>query len=276
MRANDRGYVALKYFHAPLSAFSAAPPAVDPTRYTATPLLNDGMFEQRFTDDYVIYGARETWYSYPTPDRNVRTQVVAVPTANPANATVLQSPHNVLRVERVADNAVITGYGHDEGLSVSLLDLSATPRIATTTVLPGRYETEGRSHAFNARPEPDGDALMGIPTARAVKESGRWWFRSRTSDLSFIQLDSGALRSAGELTQNRRGAHRSYSCEVSCVDWYGNSRPIFTDGRIFALMGTEIVEGVMQSGQVRSLRRADLSAPPPSVVAQRSTQRRRR
>jgi hypothetical protein len=34
-----------------------------------------------------------------------------------------------------------------------------------------------------------------------------------------------------------------YECEVSCVDWYGNSRPIFTDGRIFALSGSELIEG---------------------------------
>lgn len=268
--STDTAYVALKYFHAPLSAFSATPPAIDAQRYTAVPTLNNAMFEQRFTDDYVIYGARETWYSYPPAGTNVRAQVVAVPTANPANATVLEAPHNVLRVERVANNAVITGYGGNEGLSVSLLDLSATPRIAATTFLAGRYETEGRSHAFNSRPEPDGGALMGIPTARAVRESGRWWFRSRTSDLSFIALDEGALRGLGELTQNPRGPHRSYRCEVSCVDWYGNSRPIFTDGRIFALMGTEMVEGVIENGRVRSLQRADLSAPPPRANARRT------
>lgn len=33
-----------------------------------------------------------------------------------------------------------------------------------------------------------------------------------------------------------------YSCAVSCIDWYGNSRSIFTDGRIFVLMATEIAE----------------------------------
>ena len=32
------------------------------------------------------------------------------------------------------------------------------------------------------------------------------------------------------------------TCEVSCVDWYGNTRPIFLKGRVFALMGSEIRE----------------------------------
>ena len=30
---------------------------------------------------------------------------------------------------------------------------------------------------------------------------------------------------------------------MSCVDWYGNARPIFLGGRVFALLGYELVEG---------------------------------
>ncbi len=32
-------------------------------------------------------------------------------------------------------------------------------------------------------------------------------------------------------------------CQASCVDWYGNSRPIFIRGRVFGLLGYELVEG---------------------------------
>lgn len=52
-----------------------------------------------------------------------------------------------------------------------------------------------------------------------------------------------------------------YSCAVSCVDWYGNSRPIFTDGRIFALMATEIAEGRMQRGEIAEVQRLNLTGP---------------
>jgi len=37
---------------------------------------------------------------------------------------------------------------------------------------------------------------------------------------------------------------------VSCVDWYGNARPIFFRGRIFALMGYELVEGTLDGGKL--------------------------
>jgi hypothetical protein len=38
-------------------------------------------------------------------------------------------------------------------------------------------------------------------------------------------------------------------------DWYGNARPLFLRGRIFALLGYEIVEGTLTEGDVRETRR---------------------
>jgi hypothetical protein len=31
-------------------------------------------------------------------------------------------------------------------------------------------------------------------------------------------------------------------CRASCVDWYGNARPLFLRGHVFALLGYELVE----------------------------------
>ncbi|MAE77989.1 MAG: hypothetical protein CMJ85_14090 [Planctomycetes bacterium] len=44
-------------------------------------------------------------------------------------------------------------------------------------------------------------------------------------------------------------------CETSCVDWYGNTRPIFLRDRVFALMGSEIVEVSLASGRVNEQHR---------------------
>ena len=44
-------------------------------------------------------------------------------------------------------------------------------------------------------------------------------------------------------------------CRASCVDWYGNARPIFLRGRIFALMGYELVEGRDDDGRIHEVRR---------------------
>ena len=41
-------------------------------------------------------------------------------------------------------------------------------------------------------------------------------------------------------------------CLASSVDWYGNARPLFLRGRIFALLGYEIVEGGIENGHFES------------------------
>jgi hypothetical protein len=190
--------------------------------------------------------------------------VVAVPLANPSAAVTLDAPHNVLRVERIgASNLVLTGYANHDGLSLSVLDLTGPPRFSTTTTLNGRFESEGRSHAFNSRIGDDNSGLLGLPTVHAVKQSGRWVWNSTASDLSYLSLSSHGLESLGELRARATSVDRSYHCEVSCVDWYGNSRPIFTDGRVFALSATELIEGRVTDGRVVEIARVNLTAPPP-------------
>ena len=61
-----------------------------------------------------------------------------------------------------------------------------------------------------------------------------------------------------QLGSLRSGTARAVDdhCVASCADWYGNARPIFWRGRVFALMGYELVEGSV-GASVRELRRVD-------------------
>ncbi|MCR6645336.1 MAG: hypothetical protein NVV62_12975 [Terricaulis sp.] len=109
--------------------------------------------ENRFTSGHLIYSGRASYdSSAPEPREGPRPEarIVAVPLDAPENYAILSAPHDALRVERVGENAIITGYRDARGLSVSLIDLSAAPRIASTILLADRFESEGRSHAFNA------------------------------------------------------------------------------------------------------------------------------
>ena len=56
---------------------------------------------------------------------------------------------------------------------------------------------------------------------------------------------------AGSLSQL---ASNHDGCRASCVDWYGNARPIFAKGRVFALMGYELVEGTVENKGSKSAR----------------------
>jgi hypothetical protein len=92
-------------------------------------------------------------------------------------------------------------------------------------------------------------------------QSGRWWWRSASSDVSFVSFDvAGQLSDSGAI----RGAsprHPDYECEVSCIDWYGNTRAVFIRGRVFALSGTELIEGALESGAVHERQRVNLTDP---------------
>jgi hypothetical protein len=43
------------------------------------------------------------------------------------------------------------------------------------------------------------------------------------------------------------------------VDWYGNARPIFLGGRVFALLGYELVEGTIRGARLEEIGRADFT-----------------
>jgi hypothetical protein len=259
----------LTYFQAPLATFSDAPVAASSAQYTSLPDQPDGAqsLENRFTDTHLVYAwrARSDSSMLQRPGGlELTSQVVVVPMASPSSVTQLTAPHDVMRIERVGPNdIVLTGYRDMRGLSVSVLDLDgAVARIAGSLVLPGRYESEGRSHAFNSSVDAAGNGLMGLPTTRARSEAGRLVFESSDSDVSFLTVAGGdTLALAGHLRAVLGQPHPSYTCEVSCVDWYGNARPIFTDGRIFALTGSEVVEGRLRDGQLIEARRVDLTAP---------------
>lgn len=162
----------------------------------------------------------------------------------------------------------LTGYRDHKGLSVSLIDLRLEePKRASTFVMENRYESENRSHAFNSSIGADGAGLIGLPTVSVTEESERWWWWSDSSDLSYLATDTkGQLTAAGELIATRRNPNEDlptgYQCEVSCVDWYGNARPIFTGGRYLALMNSELVEGELVDGRIKEIRRIDLTAKP--------------
>jgi hypothetical protein len=245
----------------PLSEFGESIRRVSDQAYAGVPPIDGGQLENRFVGDWLVYGGRAGWTSAPDGSSPATgSTLVAVPVAQPARAERLFLPHNAIRIERAGRDAVVTGYRDQNGLSLSYVTLRARPRLAATTLLPRRFESEGRSHAFNAWIRPDGSGLIGIPTTENGGRSGRGWSDSQSSELSFVAVGpSQSLAPAGELSPRARDDRADYRCEVSCIDWYGNSRPIFTAGRVFALMGTDLVEGGLTQGRMRELARLDLT-----------------
>lgn len=247
----------------PLSGFGTRLRHVAGGAYRPLPAAGGSEIENRFIGDWLVYAARPHWSSEaPIAGAPRKSSVFAVPLGNSGETRRFEVPHDMIRLERAGSDAVATGYRERQGLSVSYLSLApGTPRLAATAVLPQRFESEGRSHAFGAWIRPDGSGAIGLPTAGPGR-SERGWSDSESSNLSFIAIGKDkSLARAGELRVRKAKAAAGYDCVASCVDWYGNSRAIFTGGRIFALMGTELVEGRLAAGRIGELGRLDLTAP---------------
>ncbi len=259
--------VSVAFANFPLREFRARLRTIANDRHVAVPSPGEGSVENRFAGDWLVYGGRDRGYGAIPDDDDGEAKapgrpVVVLPVADPARARTVTLDHNVIRIERVgADRMAINGYRDDTGLSVSLMQLGQAPRILDTARLARRFESEGRSHAFNSSIGVDGSGMIGVPTVLRPEDAGRWWWSdSEGSDVSFLTVAaSGQLGDAGPLVQGLKEPTDGYSCEVSCIDWYGNSRPIFTGGRIFALMATEIAEGQLVDGRIREVRRVNLT-----------------
>lgn len=74
-----------------------------------------------------------------------------------------------------------------------------------------------------------------------------------------------ALAPAGELSASD-DAGADDGCRASCVDWYGNARPIFIGDRVFALLGYELVEGRLAGERIVERRRTGF-APDAAAIA---------
>ena len=211
-------------------------------RYRALPAPKaGGDFHNRFAGDYVLYGEGNGWGA----PENAASVLVAAPVAGGA-VTQLTLPHPVDRIELMGPDAVVIGSDeHNLYFSSVRLRQGTRPSLGDNYVLTGAAQGEMRSHGFFFHPDPndaDGrDGVLGLPVARPAKPAYAQLFDTSAA-LTFLRRAHGQFTPLGELAAHDDGAVND-ACVASCVDWYGNARPIFIGGRTFALMGYELVEG---------------------------------
>lgn len=171
-------------------------------------------------------------------------------------------PHEIGRVDRVGENAILIGYGED-GLGISWIDLASAPTLTDTLSLAKRFESEGRAQALNMRVKANGSALIGLPTYfDGTNPDGYNFEEEGGTDISFSRVSSfGRLSSLGTAKGRPARVDPNYKCETSCVDWYGNARPFFIGDRIFALIASELIELEEAPGGLIERSRVNLSSP---------------
>jgi hypothetical protein len=216
-------------------------------------------FQNRFAGEYVLYGGGAFG-----KDSDLAT-LVAAPVRG-GRVTQLPVPHSVDRIDLLGTDAIAIGAA-PSGLGFTTVELpGGGPRLGDKYLLPDAAEGETRSHAFFFSPDsgtPDGaSGTLGLPVARRADPALARFFGSSAAML-FLRRDQRRLSAAGELEAQTKSVADD-GCQASCVDWYGNARPIFLGGRTFALLGYELVEGELRRGRIREIGRISFAPPPPA------------
>lgn len=250
------GAVAL--LQVPIAAFGDGRREAELSLYRDLPAPrgNAWSFHNRFVGDYVLYGVGGPGRA----DGGGAARLVAAP-VNRAGSYELPLPHGVDRIEALGRDALVVG-GMDGDLVFTAVDLfGRAPRVGDRYVQQASAEGETRSHAFFFSPDrsaPDGaSGTLGLPIAKPVAAEYRRFFGTAAAML-FLRRDDRRFSRAGELDAEPAGTVDD-DCRASCVDWYGNARPIFMSNRVFALLGYELVEGRMRGGQIREIGRTNFA-----------------
>ncbi len=231
-----RGAMAL--MRVPLNAFTDGRDAARAEHYRALPAIDGGPVQNRFVGDWLLWGSEGSAGAW------------ALRFADAAAPLLLQPGHAIERIEAMGGDAVLVGNaGVDLHFSAVRL-VRSDAHLEGVHVQAGAAQGETRSHGFFYKPQGDNDGLLGLPVLSnpGMRRSGIYAGAHGAASVLFLRCCSGLRFIAlGSLHAGR--AEADDTCKASCVDWYGNARPIFAGERIFALLGYEIVEGRVTSEQ---------------------------
>lgn len=232
----------LALMRAPLSSFGNAGARSQDKHYRALPAEYSWGIQNRYVGDWLIYGSQIALGG--------GASTYAVPYARGGQAVPLALKHSTGRIEALGNDALIVGNaGNDLVFSTVRLDAKATP--VSGYIQRNAVQGESRTHGFFYQPQAEATGMLGLPILGGDPErpsAAVKYLRNRGLQLS----DLGLLVAAP-------GKPQDDVCQASCVDWYGNARPVFIGDRVYALMGYELVEGRVYGDALVELRRVDYS-----------------
>jgi hypothetical protein len=251
-----RGAMAL--LRVPLAAFGDGRGAAQREHYRAVPSSGGYAVQNRYVGDWLLWGG---WAMNAGGPGRPEAGAYALRYADGSAAAQPLSPgHAIERIEALGDHALLVGNaGADLHLTAVRLR-GSWAEVAGEHVQPGARQGETRTHGFFFRPTGRDEGLLGLPILEPARGPGRGVYRGdqgaasvlflRQRDLAFTPL--GAL-------QSQPGPWRDDACKASCVDWYGNARPLFLGDRVVALMGYELVEGRVVGDRIEERRRTNFA-----------------
>jgi Beta propeller domain len=252
MWSAEQGAGALALMRVPLSSFGDGRDSAPRSAYRPLPGVAGHQMHNRFVGDWLLYGqpgAREAHALRPAERDEPQTLALG---------------HGVERIEALGRDALLVGAAGPDLHFTSLRLADARARVAHTHAQADAAQGETRTHGFFYRASAGDEGLLGLPITAPPRGAVAW--RGEGASVLFLRSRALALHPVGEL-RAASGRPAPDACKASCVDWYGNARPIFLGDRVLALMGYEIVEGRLARGwsgaeRVDELRRVNFGPRP--------------
>lgn len=246
----------LSLMRVPVGAFSRGVVDVELAAFVDLPRPGDGRraMVNRFVGDHLLYGEGDAW-GWDEARRPAMLRAVSYTEPQPRVQSITL-PHAVERIEALGRDAMVIG-GEGRDLYFSSIELGSDLRQAAQYVERGAAQGETRSHGFFFSPRGRKRGLVGLPV-RAGEQPGWAHLIEGSEGVVYLDVDDLALSPLGVLQGDPRLRDVDDRCTHSCVDWYGNARPLFIDDRVFALLGYELVEGRVVRGRVEEVDRTNL------------------
>ncbi len=253
MWLSRQGRGALALMRVPLNQFSDGRDSVPASSYRALPNSGGAGVQNRFVGSWLLYGGPDAG-SFRDGKAGLAQALHASRWDNAGVDRVLGLRHGVERIEPMGDDAVVVG-SNGPDLHFTSVALGRDAALAHRYVRPNAAQGETRSHGFFYKPQRADEGMIGLPILSGrVSDDGR----GGAASVLYLRNSARKLSELGALASRPvRGGDDG--CQVSCVDWYGNARPLFLGGRVFALMGYELVEGRVDGASLREVRRINYS-----------------
>jgi len=232
----------------PLQSFSDGNQTALASSYQELPKPTGYTFQNRFVGDYLLYGTGSGWGA---PEQSKQPGLYVV-RWDSGEWNQLSLAHGVDRIEALGEDAVVVGTDGQD-LHFSAVRLGDEPEVVYDYARKNASQGELRSQGFFYKADGQDSGVLGLP----ISEPGRPGYRhliEESASILFLRNSSLHFEEIGALASRPKRAEND-QCRASCVDWYGNSRPLFVRGRVLALLGYEIVEGAFDDGRIRETRR---------------------
>jgi hypothetical protein len=210
--------------------------------YQGFPNPGSTPFHSRFAGDWIVYGTEAGEGVYGTQEQS---RAFAVRRDGAGGAVPIPIHGPLVGIDAMGEDALVTT--REGGIRHRPLRLGTEAALGEPYTRPNEQAWEVEAHAVFYAPGEGDAGVLG------VARSGFLF----TPSVLFLRHDASGLREMGTLDAT---VPPGTECAM-CGGYYEFARPVFLRGRTFAIVGGEVVEGTVEGGRIRELRRVRIGPP---------------